>query len=79
MTQGSTMHRLITLVAVLVLAGCAGGDRVVSSNPHNVVIVREGTVESATAAASQQCALYGKYSRLASQQGMTMSFDCVGP
>ncbi len=71
-------HCLMSLmVAGACLTACAARDRVASSNPANVVIVREGTVESASARAAKECARYGKNSRLVMTQDLIMSFDCV--
>lgn len=71
---------IVGCIAILLLAtGCAGqdSDRVTISNPSGVTIVREGTVETASARASSECAKYGKHAKLTHSQGFIMSFDCV--
>jgi hypothetical protein len=65
------------IVATLALAACARGDRVESSNPSNVVVIRDTSVAAATALAYSECEKYGKDSRLVTIYGMIMSFDCV--
>ena len=73
------MKIILALVALCLLSACAAQDRVASSNPSNVVIVRDTTVAAAVSLAAQECGRYGKNPRLASQQGFIMSFDCVTP
>lgn len=71
------MRYIASLVAVLVLAGCAA--KVLSSGPRTVVIQSREGVSEAQPMAEAECAKHGRHAQLVGHERalVNLVFDCV--